>query len=138
MGKIAPLRQSFLEFMADDFNTGGALGILHEMLPILNRFADQAGLESAGPAARAREEFHQGVLCLRELFSLMGLFLEPISTPAAASDQTLDGVVRLLIDLRADARKNKNFALADQIRKRLTELNITLEDRQGETTWRQG
>ncbi|MFZ9824781.1 MAG: CysS/YqeB C-terminal domain-containing protein [Gemmataceae bacterium] len=46
--------------------------------------------------------------------------------------------MRLLIDLRAEARKDKNFALADRIRKGLADLNITLEDRQGETGWRIG
>jgi cysteinyl-tRNA synthetase len=44
--------------------------------------------------------------------------------------------MHLLIDLRAEARKTKNFAMADQIRKRLGELKVTLEDRPGETGWR--
>ena len=46
--------------------------------------------------------------------------------------------MQLLIDLRADARKNKNFAQADQIRQRLTELGVTIEDRAGGTGWRVG
>jgi cysteinyl-tRNA synthetase len=46
--------------------------------------------------------------------------------------------MQLLIDLRAEARKTKNFAMADQIRKRLTDLGITLEDRPGGTGWRRG
>jgi cysteinyl-tRNA synthetase len=46
--------------------------------------------------------------------------------------------MQLLLDLRAEARKAKNFALADQIRKRLTDLGVTLEDRPGGTGWRVG
>ena len=46
--------------------------------------------------------------------------------------------MQLLIDLRAEARKAKNFAVGDQIRKRLTELGVTLEDRPGGTGWRVG
>ena len=43
------------------------------------------------------------------------------------------------LDLRNEARKAKNFVLGDQIRKRLAELNITLEDRPGgKTDWRLG
>ena len=43
------------------------------------------------------------------------------------------------IQARADARKAKNFALGDAIRKRLTELGVTLEDRPGGVTdWRVG
>ena len=44
----------------------------------------------------------------------------------------------MLIDLRAEARKAKNFALGDQVRKRLGELGITLEDRPAGTLWRRG
>ena len=41
----------------------------------------------------------------------------------------------LLIELRAEARKNKDFATADQIRNALAEIGITLEDRPGGTEW---
>jgi cysteinyl-tRNA synthetase len=41
-----------------------------------------------------------------------------------------------LIDLRARLRKEKNFGLADEIRNRLTELGVTLEDRPDSTRWR--
>jgi cysteinyl-tRNA synthetase len=44
--------------------------------------------------------------------------------------------MRVLIDLRAEARKAKNFALGDQVRKRLAELGVSLEDRPGGTIWR--
>ena len=46
-----------------------------------------------------------------------------------------DDLMQTLIQLRADARKTKDFATADKIRKRLTELGITLEDRAGGTEW---
>jgi len=45
-------------------------------------------------------------------------------------------LMQLFIDLRAEARKAKNFALADQIRQRLGQLGVTLEDRPGGTDWR--
>ena len=44
--------------------------------------------------------------------------------------------MELLIELRARLRKEKNFALADEIRNRLTELGVTLEDRPDGTRWR--
>ena len=46
--------------------------------------------------------------------------------------------MQLLIELRGELRKAKSFALADQIRKRLGELGVTLEDRPGGTGWRVG
>ena len=42
----------------------------------------------------------------------------------------------LLVDLRARLRKEKNFALADEVRKRLSDLGVTLEDRPDGTRWR--
>ena len=43
--------------------------------------------------------------------------------------------MKLLIQLRADARANKDFATGDAIRNRLGEIGITLEDRAGGTEW---
>ena len=57
---------------------------------------------------------------------------------SAGDDKIVAGLMQLLLDLRAEARKSKNFAMADQIRKRLGELGITLEDRAGGTGWRIG
>ena len=51
------------------------------------------------------------------------------------SDDLLAKVMPLVIDLRAAARKNKNFAVADKIRDGLAPIGITLEDRAGGTEW---
>ena len=124
--------------MEDDFNTGGAIGVLHELLNRLNRFADEKKIEAGGSAADL-EEFSRGVHVLRELSQILGLFREPPAARRGGNDQLVAGLVQLLIDLRNEARKAKNFALGDQIRKRLAELNITLEDRPGgKTDWRLG
>ena len=47
-----------------------------------------------------------------------------------------EGLMALLVDLRARLRKEKNFAMADEIRNRLTDLGVTLEDRPDGTRWR--
>ena len=75
---------------------------------------------------------------LRELSQILGLFHEPVVAAKGGDDKLVGGLMQLLIDLRAEARKAKNFAVADQIRKRLTELGVTLEDRPGGTGWRVG
>jgi cysteinyl-tRNA synthetase len=124
--------------MADDFNTGGAIGVLYELLTALNRFADARQLEGPSPAPAAVEEFERGVRVLRELGAILGLFGEPAATGGGADEQLVGGLVQMLIDLRAEARKAKNFAQADQIRQRLGQLGITLEDRAGGTGWRRG
>jgi len=128
------LKMKFLEMMDDDFNTAGAIASLHEMAGEVNAFLEQNDAEKAKPqdviAAAA-----SGVQTLRNLGGILGLFQLPTVKPAA--DDGLTGkLMDLLIHLRADARKGKNFALADDIRKGLTAIGVTLEDGPDGTRWR--
>ncbi|MCC6416746.1 MAG: cysteine--tRNA ligase [Gemmataceae bacterium] len=136
--EVGELRQRFLDCMDDDFNTGGAVGVLYELLTALNRFADTRQLEGGKPAAQDVRSFERGVIVLRELSQILGLFAEAPKAAPGGDDQLVGGLVQLLIDLRAEARKAKNFALGDQVRQRLGQLGITLEDRPGGTLWRRG
>jgi cysteinyl-tRNA synthetase len=136
LNEVARLRATFLDCMSDDFNTGGAIGALYELLTALNRFADGRQLEGAGKKPEAVAEFERGVVVLRELSQILGLFHQPQQTSGGASDELVGELMQLLIDLRAEARKSKNYAMADQIRQRLGQLRIMLEDRAGGTGWR--
>lgn len=128
-------RNTFLGYMDDDFNTGGAVATLYELLNRLNRYADENGIEQNKDTERIGV-WKQGAILLRELSQILGLFREPPASKAAGNDELVAGLMQLLIDLRANARKEKNFAVADQIRERLNELKITLEDRTDGTGWR--
>ena len=79
-----------------------------------------------------------GMGLLKELSSILGVFRVAKPKVKTADDATLDGLMQLVIQIRADARKNKNFAVADLIRNKLNELKITLEDRTDQTLWRRG
>jgi cysteinyl-tRNA synthetase len=138
--EAAELHQQFLSHMDDDFNTGGAVGALYELLTALNRFADSRHLEGANPAPADLQAFEHGTLVLKELSQLLGVFEQAPAKQQqdARSAALIAGLMQLLIDLRNDARKTKNFGQADLIRKRLKELGVTLEDRPGETGWRLG
>ena len=142
LGEASPWFSSwktFIEHMEDDFNSGGAIGVVYELLNKLNRFADDNKLEASRPSGEVAVEFGRGTLVLRELSQLLGLFREPPAGKTGGDDKLVGGLVQLLIDLRNEARKTKNFALGDQIRQRLKELNVTLEDRPGgKTDWRRG
>ncbi len=132
---VPTLRSRFLECMDDDFNTGGAVGVLFELLSALNKFADTAKLETE-KSEPALAEFRTGVAVFRELSNILGLFWEAPKSAGGGDDKLLGELMSLLIALRQEARKTKNFAMADQIRTRLTALGITLEDRAGTTGWR--
>jgi len=76
-----------------------------------------------------------GTRTFRELAATLGLYRDKIETKSTADDALVGKLMELLIDLRAEARKTKNFAAADKIRKTLGELNIVLEDRADGTLW---
>ncbi len=128
-------RTRFLEAMDDDFNTGGAFGELYELVRALNRFADTHKLETAAdPEALAG--YRAGVVVLKELTQILGLFLHPRVQPEATGDSLTPKLLELLVNLRARVRKEKNFALADDIRNQLAEMGVTLEDRPDGTGWK--
>jgi cysteinyl-tRNA synthetase len=128
-------RSRFLEHMNDDFNTGGAVGVLHELASTINRLADAGKLDNSAMAdATAKADFVEGVKLMKELGNVLGLFLEAPKA-AGGGDQLVDGLMKLFIDMRAEARKSKNFAIADRSRAGLNELNVVLEDRADGTTW---
>jgi cysteinyl-tRNA synthetase len=134
--EVASLRQKYVEAMDDDFNTGAATSKLFEMVGVLNKFVDSEKLEGGKPDAAKLATLEKGTLVLKELVGVLGLFRKPTEQKAAGGDDALLGsMMQLLIELRAAARKNKDFATGDLIRNRLTELGITLEDRPGGTEW---
>jgi cysteinyl-tRNA synthetase len=133
---VVALRNRFLEHMDDDFNTGGAVGVLFELLTSLNRFADQRGLETGKATPDDLAAFERATMLLKEFSQILGIFGEPPAAAGAGQDQLVGGLMQLLIDLRAEARRSKNFALGDQIRNRLAQMGVKLEDLPGGTIWR--
>lgn len=136
--EVATLRTKFLESMDDDFNTGAAVAAFSDLLRTLNKYVDSEKLETGKPDPAKVASLERGATVLRELAGIMGLFRKPVQSRRAGSgDDALVGqMVELLIELRAAARKNKDFATGDRIRNRLAEIGITLEDRPGGTEWR--
>ncbi|MGD0042575.1 MAG: DALR domain-containing protein [Isosphaeraceae bacterium] len=117
--------------MDDDFNTGGALGELFEIAHAVNRI-------SASPAVSGGNlsEYGAGIVVLRELSQILGLFRKPPARPQVSGDGLTTPLLELLLELRTRLRKDKNFALADEVRNRLTALGVVLEDRPDGTRWR--
>jgi cysteinyl-tRNA synthetase len=116
-------RQGFLEAMDDDFNSAGALGYLFELVRVINQARD-AGL-SADQLEPAQE-------LLVELAGVFGLRLrrEKVTvTPA-------DVFIYLLVQVRSELRQQKLWQLGDQIRDRLADLGVQVEDSKDGSTWR--
>ena len=136
LSEVGAIRSRFLEAMDDDFNTGVGVAALFDLVRVLNKYADAEKLEQTKPGTAQLAVLKEGTVTFRELSGTLGLFLKPVTTKSAGSDDGLaEQLMQLLIEVRASARKNKDFATADTIRKRLGEIGIVLEDRAGGTEW---
>jgi cysteinyl-tRNA synthetase len=117
-----PLAARFRDAMDDDFNTPVAFAVLFDIARELNK----SGSELMGGL-------------LRGLGACVGLLqqdAEAYLRGAASSGGLSDAAIEGLIAARAAARKSKDFAEGDRIRKELSEAGVTLEDGPAGTTWR--
>lgn len=118
----------FCQAMDDDFNTPQALSVLFELAKSLN-VAKQTDAVKACQLAGT----------LKLLGEVLGLFqLAPASFLQGSENDDEVAVIEALIAQRNQARADKNWALADEARDKLTAMNIVLEDSAGKTTWRKG
>jgi cysteinyl-tRNA synthetase len=132
---ILNLKIKFLEMMDDDFNTAGATAVLHEMAGEANSLIERHDLE------RTRNDdllkaVAGATATLRNLGALLGLFKTKPTSSTKKDPGLTDELMALFIRLRQEARRDKNFAMADNIRNGLTAIGITLEDRADGTVWR--
>ena len=67
---------------------------------------------------------------------VLGIVKSEYPQASAADEELVDGMARLLIEQRNNARKNKDFAAADMIRDKLAQIGIVLEDKPTGTAWR--
>jgi cysteinyl-tRNA synthetase len=136
LAELIQLRSSFLAKMDDDFNTGGATADLFEMARALNRFIDQSQLDES-PSEANREALRSGLSILREMASLLGIFRKPVSQSADSSESArlVQGLMELVIHLRAEARTKRDFATSDAIRDGLKSIGVSIQDGKQGTTW---
>lgn len=137
MAQAKELRNNFVYAMDDDFNTAGALGEVFSYVNELNaQLGDKTVSVSDVPA------LNQAHAVIIELMSVFGIMLHedegdkdyPVEVIALAKD--LAGypgaspvqAVDVLLGCRADARKNKNWELADKVRDGLSDIGFTIED----------
>jgi cysteinyl-tRNA synthetase len=136
--QIHSIRDKFLAAMDDDFNTGAAISQLFDSIKILNRFIDSAGLApNADPKSDQVVSLIKAVTVIRELSAVLGLFQKPVPSVGGneADTELLDKTVHLLIELRKEARANKDYAMGDAIRDRLGEIGVALLDKKEGTSW---
>jgi cysteinyl-tRNA synthetase len=124
MEGAARIRKAFMEAMDDDFNTRVAIAAMFR-LDGLSRGLGNAGTLTPGNAGHL-------LGLMDELSSILGLEYGESSNTELLGGAMAEGLVGLLIELRAQARKAKDYRTSDLIRDRLKAMGIVLED--GETT----
>jgi cysteinyl-tRNA synthetase len=128
-------KMRFLEMMDDDFNTAGAISVMHDLAGQVNSFLE-ANRAEANRQPDVLEAAAAATKTIRSLGQILGLFQANVRQPETQQPALVDQLMKLLIQLRNDARQSKNFAIADAVRNGLKELGITLEDRPSGTGWR--
>lgn len=116
---IAAHRADFIKAMDDDLNTADALAAVFNLV----RDTNKQIAENAGSAT-----LQSCKTLLQELCGVLGLGYNQ-------KTQALDSEIEALIEQRTAARKNKNYALADEIRDRLKQMGIVLEDSAAGVKW---
>ncbi len=130
-----PYRKQFIEAMDDDFNTAKGLGVLFELASEINQAGD-AGV-SIGKAQSTLTSLAREVLGLKLPRTIqIEVHDRIIIKDTVKTTDIPDAVkrrVRRLVEERANCRKEKNWQRADEIRKKLAELGVTLEDTKKDT-----
>ncbi|MCM3218011.1 cysteine--tRNA ligase [Niallia taxi] len=122
LNKINSLHEQFITSMDDDFNTANGISVLFELSQQANYYLLEKTTSATVINAFIKE--------FEELFGVLGLSL--------VKEELLDEEIEALIEKRNQARKDRNFQLADQIRDQLKAMNIILEDTPQGIRWKRG
>lgn len=122
LARIQEQHKAFIREMDDDFNTANGIAVLFELAKQANLYLHEKNTSERVIHAFLRE--------FEQLLGVLGITLQ--------EEELLDEEIEALIQKRNEARKNRNFALADQIRDELRAKNIILEDTPQGTRWKRG
>ncbi len=123
------MREKFEAAMNDDLNTSVALSVMFELVRLAQKLLEDSRTT-------------QGTLNLVDVLfdrlggDCLGIVKEEYQQTGPADDELMDKLVNVLIEQRNEARKNKDFTKADELRTKLDEMGILLEDKPDMTTWR--
>ena len=113
--------------MNDDFNSPIVIAHLFEAVRIINSINDGKETIDVENLESLKATFNTFV------FDILGLKSE--TDASDADDHTTDGLMKLVLDLRQDAKKNKDWATADKIRDSLKSIKIEVKDTKEGAEW---
>jgi len=141
---IQKAKNEFVEYMDDDFNSAGAIAVMHELATALNSFINNPdkGLDRSEVNACVAAT----ISVLIELGTVLGFMdgdetfmrLANTKTDSASGQdsETVSKLLDLILSVRTEVRAAKQWAISDQIRDGLKELGIVVEDTKEGTRWK--
>jgi len=127
--QLTQMREKFEAAMNDDLNTSVALSVMFELVRLSQSLFEDSGT--------TKETFNLiDVLFDRLGGDVLGIVKDDYQEDSTADEGLTDKLVNILIEQRKEARTNKDFAKADQLRNTLDDMGIVLEDKPDMTTWR--
>ena len=120
--QVEQTKEGFVQAMDDDFNSAGALGVLFEMVRVINQSRDNGATAAELQAAQET---------LQTLCGVLGLRLQEEESKSHDADAFID----MLVKLRSELRAQKMYAMGDQIRDDLAAQNVIIEDSREGSTW---
>ena len=127
--QLKQLTEKFEAAMNDDLNTSVALSVVFDLVRLANSVLNDS--KTSTGTLRAVDD-----LFGRLGGDVLGIVKDDYPQTGAADDELMDKLVKVLIEQRGQARKNKDFAAADGLRAKLDNIGIALEDTTEGTTWR--
>ncbi|MBW1901090.1 MAG: cysteine--tRNA ligase [Deltaproteobacteria bacterium] len=135
----APFIQQFVDAMDEDLNTAGAIGLMFEKVREMNKLLDSYTGPVDEPTRRRLINDRRNLSLAGRVLGLFeespAQFFDELSTPLEKERFDPSEIEKMIKD-RATAREEKEWAKADEIRDRLKEMGVVLEDGAQGTTWR--
>jgi cysteinyl-tRNA synthetase len=125
--------QNAFEGMNDDFNTAIAIAALNDLSSYINKLANQ----QLAPSEISPWVLERAKTAVYDLITNVFGLLDDTSG-GGNEDNTIDGLMGLILELRASARANKDWPTSDKIRDALTEIGIAVKDGKEGASWSKG
>jgi len=127
--RVEEFRNRFIEAMDEDFNTPRALAALFDLSKEINRFLEGQKQVSA----ILLKKVYDGFL---ELGKVLGLFQK--ERARKVGEKLVEDLVNLLVKLREDLRRKGEYELSDEVRAKLRDLGVVVEDTSEGPKWKPG
>ena len=131
--KVLDMRDKFMDAMRDDFNTALAISYLFALAKEINVYKSSVEAAKGKPDGKLVDVMTH---IWKEMCGIIGIFEDKTAEPKDAATNQEDAKINDLVAKRQAARKAKNYAEADTIRKQLTEMGIILEDTPQGPKWK--